>query len=51
MSETLRIAFAVEGSTDLIVLEEVVGKFLGGCDFVPRYLQPEMSESFPAHRR
>ncbi|MFH1115694.1 MAG: hypothetical protein V1792_17430 [Pseudomonadota bacterium] len=46
MSETLRIAFVVEGSTDLIVLEEVVAGFLEGRDFVVRHLQPEMSESF-----
>lgn len=46
MSKTLRIAFAVEGSTDLIVLEELVAKFLEGRDFVARYLQPEMSAAF-----
>lgn len=46
MSEKLRIAFAVEGSTDLVILEEVIAKFLGGRDFVVRYVQPEMSEAF-----
>ncbi len=46
MSKTLRIAFVVEGPTDLIILEEVIAKFLEGRDFVPRYFQPEMSAVF-----
>jgi len=50
MSEPLRIAFAVEGPTDLIMLEEVISNFLGGRDFVPRYVQPEMSDALQAVR-
>lgn len=48
MSEPLRIAFAVEGPTDLIILEEVISNFLEGRDFIPRYMQPEMSDALQA---
>jgi hypothetical protein len=44
MSKIPRIAFVVEGTTDLVILEEVVAKFLKGRDFVPVFVQPEMSE-------
>jgi len=46
MSEPLKIAFVVEGPTDFIMLKTVIANLLGGRDFVPQVLQPEMSEAF-----
>ncbi len=46
MSETLSVAFVVEGTTDFIILKEVVAKILDGHEFVANILQPEISEVF-----
>ena len=48
MSNPLRIAFVVEGPTDLVILKTVVGRLLEGRDFVVQSLQPEISEAFKA---
>jgi hypothetical protein len=46
MSEPLRVAFVVEGTTDFILLKAIVARILGGRDFIPQTLQPEISEAF-----
>ena len=46
MSEPLRIAAAVEGPTDAIVLEAVLKALLQDADFVFQTLQPEGSAAF-----
>ncbi|ACL03915.1 conserved hypothetical protein [Desulfatibacillum aliphaticivorans] len=46
MSDPLRVAFAVEGPTDYIMLKEIVGSLLDERDFVPQVLKPEMSDAF-----
>jgi len=43
MSDALHIAFAVEGTTDFIVLKEIIGKILNNRDFVATPIQPEIS--------
>jgi hypothetical protein len=44
MSKPARVAFAVEGDTDLIMLRAAVGSLLAGREFVPTLLQPQDSE-------
>ena len=46
MSEPLRIAAAVEGPTDAIVLEAILKALLRDADFVFQTLQPEGSAAF-----
>jgi hypothetical protein len=46
MSKPLKIAFVVEGQTDLHILYAVIEKLLEGRDFVPQTLKPETSEAF-----
>lgn len=46
MSESLRIAAAVEGPTDAIVLRAILKAFLPDTDFVFQTLQPEGSVAF-----
>ena len=46
MSEPPRIAFAVEGPTDAIVLRAIIAALLPDTDFVPQTLQPESSSAF-----
>ncbi|HUT55449.1 MAG TPA: hypothetical protein VM658_18810 [bacterium] len=48
MSEPLRVAFVVEGTTDFILLKAIVALVLGGRDFISQTLQPEISEAFQA---
>lgn len=45
MSNPLRISFVTEGPTDYVVLRAVVRALLGGADFEPVALQPELAES------
>ena len=45
MSE-LRVAIAVEGPTDKVVIEAIVDTILGGSDFVLQVLQPDVSRVF-----
>jgi hypothetical protein len=44
MSRPVRVAFAVEGDTDLIMLKAAVSSLLAGREFVPTLLQPQDSE-------
>src|SRR5258708_5895112 len=44
MFNPVRIAFAVEGDTDFIILKAAVGSLLAGREFVPTLLQPQDSE-------
>ena len=46
MSEPLRIAAAVEGPTDRIVLQAIVEALLPNQDFVLQVVQPEVSAAF-----
>ena len=46
MSEPLRIAAAVEGPTDAIVLEAILKALLQGEEFEFQTLQPEGSDAF-----
>ena len=46
MSEPLRIAAAVEGKTDAIVLEAILKALLPDTDFKFQTLQPEGSVAF-----
>jgi hypothetical protein len=46
MSDPLRIAVAVEGETDEIILRAVFGSLLGDTDFEFQTVQPEKSEAF-----
>ena len=46
MSEPLRIAAAVEGPTDVIVLEAILKALLSDTDFELQTLQPEASAAF-----
>jgi hypothetical protein len=48
MSDLLRIGFAVEGSTDLVMLESAVAAILPGYEIETVKLQPEVSDSFVA---
>ena len=48
MSDPLRVAFVVEGPTDLIVLSAVIESLLPDVEIVPQYLQPEASAAFEA---
>ena len=48
MSEPLRVAIAVEGSTDAVVIEAIVDTLLDGSDFELQVLQPETSSAFGA---
>ncbi len=48
MSEPLRVAFVVEGTTDFILLKAIVSRLLRGRDFISQTLQPEISEAFQA---
>jgi len=45
MSKLLRVSFVVEGPTDYVVLRAVVRALLGGADFEPVPLKPELDES------
>jgi len=45
MSNPLRISFVTEGPTDYVVLRAAVRALLGGADFEPVALQPELDES------
>ena len=46
MSDPLRIGFVVEGTTDRVVLESVVSRLLGECEFEPVQLSPLLSDAF-----
>ena len=48
MSEPLRVAIAVEGPTDAVVLESILNALLPDTDFVLQTLQPEGSLAFGA---
>jgi hypothetical protein len=48
MSDVLRIGFAVEGSTDLVMLEAAVAAILPEYELEMVRLQPEVSDSFVA---
>ncbi len=48
MSDLLRIGFAVEGSTDLVMLEAAVSAILPGIELEIVRLKPEVSDSFVA---
>lgn len=48
MSDVLRIGFAVEGSTDLVMLEAAVAAILPEYELETVRLQPEVSDSFEA---
>ena len=48
MSDVLRIGFAVEGSTDLVMLEAAVAAILPEYELETVRLQPEVSDSFVA---
>lgn len=50
MSEPLRVAAAVEGPTDAIVLQAILDRLLGDAEFELQILQPEGSVSFGAPR-
>lgn len=45
MSKPLRVAFVAEGPTDYVVLRAVVRALLGGRDFEPVPLKPELDET------
>ena len=44
MSEILRVGYVVEGTTDYIVLDALVERFLGDTDYVSTRIQPPTSE-------
>ena len=48
MSEPVRVAVAVEGPTDAIVLEAILSATIPGGEFVLQTLQPERSAAFRA---
>ena len=48
MSEVLRVALAVEGRTDSIILEAILERICSGFEFVVDTLQPEESKAFPS---
>jgi len=48
MSDPLRIGFVVEGPTDFVMLESIVGTLLGGRDYESVALQPLLSDAFAA---
>ena len=48
MSEPVRVAVAVEGPTDAIVLEAILSAMVPGGEFVLQTLQPEGSAAFGA---
>lgn len=48
MSDPLRVAFVTEGPTDLVLLQAAVRALLGGKDFEPIRLRPEVDESLRA---
>ena len=48
MSEPVRVAVAVEGATDAIVLEAILSATIPGGEFVLQTLQPERSAAFRA---
>lgn len=48
MSEPPRISFVAEGPTDLVLLQAAVRALLGGRDFEPILLKPEVDESLRA---
>ena len=45
MSNPLRVSFVAEGPTDYVVLRAAVRALLGGADFEPVPLKPELDES------
>jgi len=46
MSDPLRIALVVEGPTDFVLIQSVLGQVLGEKPFIARILQPEQSLVF-----
>ena len=48
MSEPVRVAVAVEGPTDEVVIEAIIDVILGGSDFEFQVLQPDSSTVFGA---
>lgn len=48
MSEPVRVAVAVEGPTDAVVIKAIVHRLLGKSDFELQVLQPETSSAFGA---
>jgi hypothetical protein len=48
MSDPLRIGFVVEGPTDFVILDGIAQKLLGGRDYTPVSIQPQLSEAFGA---
>ena len=48
MSEPIKVAVVVEGSTDTVVIEAIIDSILGGSDFEMQVLQPETSSVFGA---
>jgi hypothetical protein len=48
VSEPIRIGFVVEGPTDRIVLESVLSTLLGGREYEPVQLVPQLSDAFAA---
>lgn len=49
MSEPVRVAVAVEGPTDAVVIKAIVHRLLGESDFELQVLQPETSSAFGAN--
>jgi len=48
MSNPMRVAFVMEGPTDYIVLKAAVRALLGGRDFVPTAIKPELNNNLIA---
>lgn len=48
MSSPLRIGLVVEGPTDFVVLESIIGKLLDGREYEAVALQPSLSDAFAA---
>ena len=44
MSNPVRVAFAVEGDTDFIIMQATIRSLLAGREFVPTLLQPQDSQ-------
>jgi hypothetical protein len=48
MSDPLRIGFVVEGPTDFVMLESIVGQLLGECEYESVAIKPLLSDAFTA---
>ena len=48
MSDLVRVGLVIEGVTDYVLIRAIIGKLLGGREFVTNVLQPEFSEAFVA---